>query len=107
MGGDVGRIATGVATLGLSEVFYYQPQSQVKATKEAAAQAAAQQNALLKQAEEKSAQEDATTSSAIARARQKALAASVAAQGRSSTIATGSQGVTGQAPGTVKQLIGE
>lgn len=81
--------------------------AQEKAMKKAAAQAEEQQNRLIKQAEDKSIQDDATTSSAIARARQKALAASVSAQGRSSTIATGSQGVTGQAPGTVKQLIGE
>ena len=107
MSGDAGRIAAGVATMGLSEVFYYQPQGQIKATKAAAAQAAAQQEKLLKAAEEKSLAEDATNASAISRARQKALAASVAAQGRASTIASGSQGVTGQAPGTTKSLIGE
>lgn len=101
------RAFVGFMTLGLSEAFYYQPQAQIKATKDAASQAAAQQEKLLKAAEEKSAQEEATTSSAIARARQKALAASVAAQGRASTIASGSQGVTGQAPGTTKTLIGE
>ena len=86
---------------------YQQSVQQQKTMKSAAEEADRRQNALLKQAEEKSAQEDATTSSAIARARQKALAASVAAQGRSSTIASGSQGVTGQAPGTTKTLIGE
>ena len=99
-------ILAGVSAVGVG-VSASQAHQQSKAMKSAAAAADAQQQALLKSAEEKSAQEDATTSSAIARARQKALAASVAAQGRSSTIATGSQGVTGQAPGTTKTLIGE
>jgi hypothetical protein len=86
---------------------YQQSTQQQKSMKSASEAAAARQDQLIKQAEDKATQDDATTSSAIARARQKALAASVAAQGRSSTIATGSQGVTGQAQGTQKTLIGE
>ena len=69
----------------------YNAQKQAKATKSAASKAAASQNALLKAAEEKSASQEATSASAVAKARQKALAAATAQTGRSGTIKTGSQ----------------
>jgi hypothetical protein len=80
---------------------------QQKSAKTAADIARTDQERLLKKAEEKAAGESATASSAISRARQKALAAATAATGRASTIKTGSQGLIGSAPGETKSLIGE
>lgn len=77
------------------------------AMKDATNAAADQQKELLRVAQSKSDKEEATASSAVSRARQKALAAATAASGRASTIRTGSGGVIGSAPGSQKQLIGE
>lgn len=68
---------------------------------------AREQEKAIKAAEAKAEGESSTNAQAIARARQKALAAATAAQGRGSTIKTGSSGLIGDAAGTQKQLIGE
>lgn len=85
----------------------YNTNQQQKSVKKAAAEADANQQALIREAKSKAAGEEATNASAVARARQKALAAAVAGSGRSGTIKTGQQGAIGDVPGTQKQLIGE
>ena len=80
---------------------------QQKSAKTAADIARTDQERLIKAAEDKAAGEESTATSAIGRARMKALAAATAATGRSSTIKTGQQGVIGSAPGDAKTLIGE
>ena len=92
------------ATVGVSA---YQANQQRKDAASAASRARKEQNALLKEAQDRASSEESTNAQAIARARQKALAASISAQGRVSTIKTGSDGLIGDQDGTQKTLIGE
>mgnify|MGYP001179478380 CR=1 FL=1 len=97
-------VAVTAASAGYSA---QQANVQQKSAKTAADIARTDQERLIKAAEDKAAGEESTATSAIGRARMKALAAATAATGRSSTIKTGQQGVIGSAPGAAKTLIGE
>ena len=109
MGGDVDtkRVVTAIATGGTSELFNKSWTGQSKAQKDAANLAIENNKKLLQEAKDQAASEESTATSAISRARQKALAAATAMTGRSGTIKTVSQGVIGESVGATKTLIGE